>query len=325
MEKEASQSGGITKKLSATRLRTYNDCSWKYYCQYGTIRVPQAENEGSLRGQCVHLVLGVLLNPRRKKHVESIKTKKTIEAVESVKRLLIKHLNKRNINTTDNFILLDELLITALNSDFYIKGAELQEPEMHFEIANENHIINGFLDKVGIFHDKKLIKIVDYKSSKKSFTTKDLESDFQAMMYSMAAKMRWPGYDVIVEFQFLRFKNPVRVAPQFSLYELDGFSQYLDYVSEQINNFTEEDALANLAYYNPQTSWLCGRGSFVCPYKNAFEYYAIQDSEGNITKTDLSWEKLSKRLKEGQEIITMKYEGCPAWNFNKSEDPFEGL
>ena len=101
----------------------------------------------------------------------------------------------------------------------------------------------------------KKLKIIDYKTSKKKFTKADLEAERQAMMYTLAAKSawgrkKWPKAEkVVFNFLFLKpdlqEKGPIQEV-EFSDDALKGFEAYVSSVFLLINNFTEDDAKANL-------------------------------------------------------------------------------
>ena len=54
-------------RLSASRLKTLQSCTWLYYCKY-ILKLPDTTNSGALRGTHIHLILEILQNPRHKKH-----------------------------------------------------------------------------------------------------------------------------------------------------------------------------------------------------------------------------------------------------------------
>ena len=78
------------------------------------------------------------------------------------------------------------------------------EVEEHFEIEGENFVINGFIDKKAFYKNK--IDIWDYKSSKARFNKEEIESNYQALMYSLAT-FKQDGIIPEVKFLFLRFPD----------------------------------------------------------------------------------------------------------------------
>jgi len=88
------------KYLSASRIKTLEGCSWLYWCNYH-LKVHQESNSGAQRGTIVHLVLEVLLSPRRKKYVTKLKRAKTIQAIPSMERLVRKHITEQGLTEED--------------------------------------------------------------------------------------------------------------------------------------------------------------------------------------------------------------------------------
>ena len=80
--------------LSASRIKTYESCSWKYWCGY-VLKLPKSKNDGNVRGSACHLVLEVLLNKRHKKYIKKIIKSETIKSVPSIERLVSKSIKKR--------------------------------------------------------------------------------------------------------------------------------------------------------------------------------------------------------------------------------------
>ena len=58
-------------KLSASRIKTLQSCSWMYYCNYN-LKLPQKNNSGAMRGTVAHLIFEILANPRHQHYVTKI-------------------------------------------------------------------------------------------------------------------------------------------------------------------------------------------------------------------------------------------------------------
>jgi ATP-dependent helicase/DNAse subunit B len=318
------------KYLSASRIKTFKSCSWLYWCKYG-LGLPDTTNSGALRGTICHLIFELLLESRHKKHQEIISEKKTIKASPPIDRLVKKHLKQSGIFDAENYDLMDEMIVVGLRSDFYVEGSELLDPEFEFDITNESpsYRIYGFIDKIAKFKNKNEILISDYKSSKGKFKGEDLESNVQAMIYSLVAKKTWPKLKPVVEFLFLRFpKKPIQRL-EFSDDALEGFEYYLEEVYKSIRNFDEKDAESNFAADKPipkegfSGKLMCGfakekgqlkkDGSLMwhCPYKFDFSYHALKDKNGNVLKTDF---ENTFSPKKGETVEKMNYDGCPRHN-----------
>ena len=317
------------KVLSASRIKTLEDCSWKYYCNYN-LKIPQTQNDGACRGLVCHTIFELLLNKKHKKHFDLIMKKGFTAASKAVARLVKTLLMKSGCHNEENYEMCLDMVYVGLNADFLGAGGTVDKPEIKFTIKNKKpkYEIMGFIDKKIKYKDK--IKIVDYKSSKRKFPSKDLESNIQAMAYTLAAKRKWPksADNVEVEFLFLKFPKQPSQQITISKEQLDGFEHYLAYMYEIINSFTEDQAKTNYAKDKMETKFFCKAGKhWKCPYLEPFDYYSLEDKEGNILKGAFT-EKELKPTKSGQKIVKKKYEGCPAHpqeGAQTTEDPCDWI
>ena len=335
------------RNLSASRVKNIEGCSWRYYCDY-ELRVPSGTNSGALRGTTCHAVLECLINKRHSSTLNLLKKAKTITASPSIERKVKTYLRKFELLDSDNpmaqeedhFILCDQMIIVGLTNKFLgDKGSSHPVSELKFKIDNADprYTMLGFIDKT-TFTGKKNIKITDYKTSKRRFEGKELSYNPQAMSYILAAHKEWPNLkNVSIDFMFLRFPdNPIQEF-SYTKAELEGFEHYLATLWEKINNFTEQDGLADLAAYQ---DWpkkdegftgklMCGRAEYPgqlkkdgsvmwhCSAKFAFDYYQGIDEEGGIVSTG----KTRKELRKNPKVKTTKkvhYGGCPAFSRGSS-------
>ncbi|MAF24968.1 hypothetical protein CL634_05270 [bacterium] len=316
------------KYLSASRIKTLETCSWIYWSRYH-LGLPDTPNDGALRGTICHLIFELLLKPRHKKYFDAMMKANAMEGSPTVVRLVKKFLNKNNImhdRPDDNYELISDMIMVGLHTDFYGKDQKgtLGKAEKEFCIENKKpeYKIRGFMDKCIKYKNK--IKIVDYKSSKYKFRGDELDSNIQALMYSLAAKTLWPDLKPSIEFQFLRFPRKPCQNLEFSDEEIKGFQTYLEHINKHINSFSEEDSETNFAKDNQKSRWMCGIGKWVCPLKSEFKYYSLIDKNEKQIKSSLQEEELKKIKKRGQKIIVKTYEGCPKWkNEGEADDPFD--
>jgi hypothetical protein len=322
------------KILSASRIKTLESCSWKYWCTYH-LKLPRSSNAGAVRGTVCHLVLELLLDDRHKQYVKTITKSGTIESVSSIKKLVEKNLTKLGYYNEENYEMCDEMIVVGLNLDFFGgKGASITDPEKEFLLDTTDdpdkpsYKILGYIDKPIEYKDK--IRIVDYKSSKERFTEKECEYNVQALAYLLAAKQIWPKIkDTSIEFQFLRFPKNPSIEIKANEEQLKGFEEYLGYIYSIINNYTETDAHSNFASRQPRPEkgdgfkgpLMCGFAKYPgqlkkngdpmwhCEHKFAYDYYALVDSKGAVLKTAMTEDELDSC--KGS-IEKRHYEGCPA-------------
>ncbi|MAF25098.1 hypothetical protein CL634_05935 [bacterium] len=313
--------------LSASRMKTLETCSWLYWCKYH-LNLPDKTNDGALRGTICHLILELLLKPKHKKHYDVIIKEKDIAASIPVNRTVIKFLKANDAFSEENYNLCNKMIYVALDHEFFGgKGAFIEAPEQDFRIENKKpkYNIYGFIDKPIQYRSKKFLKIVDYKTSKQKFKGEELETNIQAMMYSLAAKKLWPKLKRrVVQFLFLKFPRAPAQELEYTDEQLKGFEYYLETVNKSIGKFKEKDAKSN---YAPSTDhgWLCGpaKSGWICPYHKPFDYYILLNKDGEQIKS--SYEN-DFQPKNGQTVEAGHYEGCPAKNCQaknaENDDPF---
>ena len=329
--------------LSASRIKTLESCSWKYWCNYHQ-ELPRSSNAGASRGTVCHLVLELLLSKRHKKYIKIIEKAKTIESVPSISKLVKKNLTKLGYYDLDNHIMCDEMILVALNCDFLgkdIKG-KVKEPEKEFllESKSPKFKIRGFIDKP-VEYDAG-VKMVDYKTSKQKFTEYECEYNVQALAYLLAAKQIWPKLkQASIQFHFLKFPKQPIIEIKATEDQLEGFKYYLEHIYKIINNFTEETAHSNFAsnqsfpkkeegFKGPLNCGFAktpdqlkkdGTPMWYCEYKFAYDYYVLLNENGKALKSTKEEEEL-KGL-EGT-VEKRHYEGCPAHHQpSKAKDDFD--
>ncbi len=325
-------------KLSASRLKTFQACSWQYWARYH-LKLPDEANSGALMGTCCHSVFECLLNSRHKKLYDLILAKPaTIENSKAVTRYVNKYIKRWQLDPDIAFEKIDSMIIVGLVTDFFCKGGELLAPEYEFTLENKKprYLIGGLIDKA-VKYNEKYLRVADYKSSKKKFVGEELIVNVQAMMYSLAAKKLWPHLIPIVDFIFLQFpKEPIQRL-KFSDDQLKGFEIFLAQVYAQMEKFTNEDATKNFAARQkaPKEGFkgplLCGWNfkqgfvkkegelkkdgvtpKFVCSYRFPFDYWALCDEDGKVIKTSKKNNLLAQESK-GQFVVKKRYGGCPAF------------
>lgn len=307
-------------KLSASKIKTLQTCSWLYYCNY-VLKLPKTSNDGANRGTCVHLIYEVLLNPRHRHYVNEIREHGTLKKIPSIWRLTLKTAKKLTVADEDNLALIDKMAVFGLQYDFHHEGSAKLESESEFNIITDTYSINGFIDKKATFPDGS-VKITDYKTSKAKFKPEELDGNMQAMMYSLAC-YKQAGVIPEISFLFLREKEPIQKAEVCSQDDLEGFEYYLGELTEYIKTFDEKKAKSDYAANDKERMWLCGRtkkqgqlkkdGSpmWDCASKWAFDYFVALDEKGKILTS-----AFTKKELEGKKgaIEQRRYPGCPRWN-----------
>jgi hypothetical protein len=321
-----------SKALSASRIKTLESCSWLYWSNYH-LKLPQKQNDGARKGDICHRIFELLLNPKHKERYKKIVKAETVSEVPAIGRLITIYAKEIGLEmSVEVYEQIDKMILVGLKADFFVKGGKLVKPEFQFEIRNESpyYYIKGFIDKPYLVKGK--VVIDDFKSSKKKFSGEDKESNMQALLYSLAATKLWPDLIPVVRFIFLQYPEDPMMKISYSKDTLKGFEQYLASVQERIDSFSEKEAKANFAFDQKQASGgefkgrlMCGFAShpnekkkdgkpkWYCPYKFAFNYYLIK-KDGKIRYSVFEEDRIKVKLKEGETIEFLKYDGCPKFN-----------
>jgi hypothetical protein len=250
--------------LSASRIKTLQQCSWKYWCNY-ILKLPDKSNDGASRGWICHLIFELLGEGKHKHHYESIIKGGSIFKSPAIKRLVLYHARKLGVNDPENLEMIDDMTVNGLHYDFFgddtHKPTEaISEKDFDIEIINDefSYRIKGFIDKLFLYKDQSYALIRDFKSSKQVFKGKEVTDNLQDLMYSLAVKHLYPNYKKREsEFLFLKFDlskdlfnktgNGVLRMKPISDGELYGFQYELSEIQNVIDNFNEETANSNFA------------------------------------------------------------------------------
>ena len=321
-------------RLSASRIKLLQSCSWKYWCNYH-LHLPRKGNDGSARGTACHLILEMLLNSRRKAYIKKIITKSDSYCIKSVKKLVEKSLKDSGFFSLENVDMCNDMILVGLHCNFLGgKNAVIKEPEKEFLVENQNpkYTIYGFMDKPIEYPKESKLKIVDYKTSKEKFCEKEIEHNVQALCYLLASKSIWPKLKKrTVEFQFLKFPDNPSIEIEVSDEELEGFEYYLEHIYGLVNNFDTNQARTNLAAHQkfpkkdegfagplncgfakfPGQKKKDGNPMWHCEHKFPYDYYACVGKNDKVISTAIKKKDLKKV--KGAQIEKRHYEGCPAF------------
>lgn len=344
--------------LSASKIKTAQSCSWKYWTSY-VLKLPQSTNDGASRGWICHLVCELLGEKKHKKHYNKIIKGGTVNASKPVARLINYHAKKLDVSDDDNMELIDMMTVKGLLFDFFGKERgsptkSISEHEFNISIDEgyKKYKIRGFIDKLFLYDRSKKALIRDFKTSKQVFKGKEITDNLQNLMYCLAVKTNFKKVkDIEVEFIFLKFDlstdllghkgSGVLKMEKISKEELEGFEYQLTSIQDYLESFDEKcaksDFAANRNYPSDGTfggPLMCGREGFK---KSRGEYKL--DSNGNKIKNFICEhrspseyyehscdgniikcykEKPEIELKKGESLVLKKYTGCPHFHNNSS-------
>ena len=353
--------------LSASRIKTLQQCSWKYYCNY-KLKLPDKSNDGASRGWICHLIFEILGDPRHKSNYDLVIHEDTIFACPAISRLVLYHAKKLGVADDENLDLMDKMTINGLRYDFFGEDEDkpdkaISEESFDIEVCNGDisYRMRGFIDKLFLYEDKSYALIRDFKSNKQMFKGKEITDNLQNLMYSLAVKYLYPDFkNRQSEFLFLKFdlekdmfnepgKGVLRMDAVLEE-ELTGLEYELTEIQNYIDNFNEENAVANFAASQeyPKDGTFggplsCGKDgpkiyrgkpvldsngdpvpAFICSFRKPFDYYALLEGD-KVIKTSFIEDKedLIKIQTKDQELKLMHYEGCPYWSPPDHVDLFD--
>lgn len=340
-------------KLSASRIKTAQDCSWKYWCKY-KLKLPDTSNDGASRGTICHLILELLCLPDRKDYYDQVIAEQDIFCIPSIKRLVYIWANRLNVSDPDNILMINEMTVNGLQYDYFGQTTgkvSLAFSEKKFDIVvNEDgkrYHINGFIDKLFLYKKQKIAIIRDFKTSKEVFKGKDAQDNLQDLIYSLATKKLFPEYkNRYSEFLFLKFNlendllgdsgEGVLRMDSLSDDELEGFEYQLTEWQNYLDDFNESYAQENYAFdrgFPAKDAGFCDRLScgfakypgelkkdglpkWHCSFKFGFKYWVLKGSDGAIKSSAHYDDKDTLIEKQAKKDIIemMTYEGCPRHN-----------
>ena len=247
-------------KLSATRIETFLECKYKYYCNYME-HMPKVPSPAFRLGIAVHESLelagriwmkkGALSGPDMKK----VLSKYTEIAIrEGIKDM---NIYKGGITLVDDRIKDFELgkKILGLEIKFGFEGTE--------DVTTKDGVpLMGSIDKA-IEYDEDTLLIVDYKTSKTAPTTDQLKENLQLSIYDLTASKKWPNYQrVILSLDMLKFGI---LFTYRTLQERSDFEAYLKNVYDSMSAFTKKEAKPQLNIFCP---W-CDYREYCAEYQKA--------------------------------------------------------
>ncbi|MAG59508.1 hypothetical protein CMO96_01835 [Candidatus Woesebacteria bacterium] len=249
-------------QLSASRIKTAQQCSWTYWCKY-ILKLPDTTNEGASKGWICHLVFETLGQSGKKREFNKILKERSVWGVPSIKKLIMSHAKRLAVDDDENLEDMDKMIVNGLGYNFH--GDAKHKPNKKF-IEKEFNIdvdergvkysIRGFIDQLFLYKDG-TATIRDFKSSKQTFKGKDLTDNLQDIMYSLAVRHLFPGNKSNSEFVFLKFDlstdllghtgNGVIKMPTVTSEELDGFEHELSAIQTYLENYSYKNATCSYA------------------------------------------------------------------------------
>lgn len=304
--------------LSASKITSFLNCSYRAWCNYEN-KFPRTSTTATSIGTIVHEILELLVLEKHYTTFALILESKNIFSCRALVRLIVKKLNKENLDAS-YLDKISTLIYTAVKNDLRRSGCKELLIEMPFSVTGKNFNIVGFCDQVAIFEDK--IVVYDFKTGvKPSGAAKDDYLNIQGLIYEWAVSKIFPGKKISVEFHYLKFKKACVVKYDTSNQELlDGLERWLEYIADYIEGMDYSKAVANMAYNTDKKFFLCGGclgektktglDVSICEMKYPRTYF-VSKKDGKIIKSSF----IKSDLDKDTIIEEVTHPGCPSWSF----------
>lgn len=290
-----------TIKISATRISSFLECKYKYWCNYVEHR-PKVPSPAFRLGIAVHESLelagqiwmekGKFTAADKKKVMDKYVEISIKEGIEDMSiHVTGKELVKKRINSFD----LGKIL--GLELQFGFRGGE--------NITTKEGVpLVGAIDKV-VEIDEETLLIVDYKTSRTSPTADQMKVDNQLSIYDLVANYKWPNYKrIILSLDLL--KNEMLYTYRTPEERVD-FEHYLKEVYDQMTSFTEKDAKPLLNMFCPWCDYkeYCTTYEKACKKSNYKFQSAIKLPEAELVQEWQDVKNIKKILEERTRELSM--------------------
>lgn len=249
-------------QLSASRIKTAQQCSWTYWCKY-ILKLPDTTNEGASKGWICHLIFETLGQKGQKRQFNKILKERSVWCVPEIKELIESHAKRLSVDDDENMEDMNKMIVNGLGYNFHGDAdrklhKKFIEKEFNIDVDRRGvkYSIRGFIDQLFLYKNGTAI-IRDFKSSKQTFKGKDLTDNLQDLMYSLAVRHLHPEHTRNSEFVFLKFDlstdllghtgKGVITMPAITNEELDGFEHELTSIQSYLENYSYKNATCSYA------------------------------------------------------------------------------
>jgi RecB family exonuclease len=252
--------------MSATRISSYLQCKWKYWCGY-VLHFPKKENIAFKLGLAVHSALakaGRIWKDKMNFSVEDIRAIREEYSVIAAREGIV------------DMTLYDEGMNMVLNKIEKFTHDKVIAIEEQFRVVADGDVtLIGAMDKVLELQGDSLV-VLDYKTSKYFSSAAELKSDIQLSMYDLAASIKYPDYKrIVLGLDYLRDEI---VYTYRTIKERKDFNSYLVTIRNEMQRLEEKYAVPTI---NDMCNW--------CDYKDQCPAYKDLESLGkSIFKKNLN-------------------------------------
>jgi RecB family exonuclease len=300
----------MTRRISASRLNSIDQCTMKYYMGE-ILGLPEKIWARTHAGSAAHSVLECLARAKHRKHLDMIKRDQSIYTSPPVARLV--RAWQAHTKMPDEIVAdIDSMCMVAINhSNFLDEGAVTKfEPEHEFTMTLSNGgMVRGFIDRMAEYPNSFVIK--DYKTARNKFTKADVADSYQSLVYQLYV---WKTFGKLAEVQYIFLRHPpttrtkdkhIMVTKPATPEQLAGFERYLAHMWEKVNAFGLDDAHSGYC----QDEGFCER---VCTYRRPYDYYTVVDETGQTISAHMLDNPPNPSY--NQKVEVRHCSGCPRYN-----------
>jgi len=288
--------------LSASRLRTWLQCKYKYGCIYHKFQAkPVKENEDYLTmGLADHAALEYAGSLVKTKSLKSFDE----DDIDKIVRVYMSECSRLNIG--DEAVIFDGLNLLLSKLDKFEFNQKIITLEKNFKVEVAGVPVIGAMDKVVEFNNSTLC-VIDYKTSHSVLTDNEIDVDIQLSLYDSAARVLFPDYSkYIVCLDYLRFFPKYSERTEEQRY---SFIQLLKTNYELILKAKKKDLKPELNKFCPWCEYIN-----VCPaikeIKDNIPDHHIFDDENALAdaydKMRILVKSLELKMKEIKSILVKK-------------------
>lgn len=205
--------------LSASRIKTFEDCQWKYYAKYQLSMPEPPSHPNTLMGSAVHLMFEKATDVRLG-HAEG--SENPLDYLEEASDEF-----KVEERLTPLMI---ELANNAVSWGYFrnIHRTAGAEVEVDFKLPNGIKV-TGFIDRLDVWEDK--ADINDLKTQKREFDDATLKKNWQARIYNIGSRKIYPQVTgtSLVSFWLLRHRvQRVELSAQDAIDDIKELTKVAD-------------------------------------------------------------------------------------------------
>jgi RecB family exonuclease len=288
-------------KLSATRISSFLECKFKYWCNY-IEHLPKVPSPAFRLGTAVHesLELGGQIWMKKGKFTVADKKKvvdkyEAVAIKEGIEDKLIHAEGKRLVKKRLDAFDLGKIL--GLEIEFGFRGGD-------DVITREGVPLIGAIDKA-VEIDDETILIVDYKTSRTAPTADQMKVDNQLSIYDLVTSYKWPQYKrIILSLDLLRSEMLYTYrTPE----EREEFEHYVKELYDQMVVFTKKDAKPLLNIFCPWCDYkeYCTAYEKACKKSDYKFQSAVKLPEGELVQEWQDIKSIKKILEERDRELSM--------------------